>query len=1041
MELEALLAESEWIGALAGRLVRDVHGAEDLAQETRLAALRHRPGGQTSTRPWLATVARNGARLLRRSTGTREAREADRAREQAAQVGLAPEELLANLESQQRVSRLVRELPPELCDVILLSFYEGLSSADIGKLREIPAGTVRWRKKQALELLRERLDDQHDGKRSAWLAALVPLTRPSWRKGTKVASGGAGTGGILATWIAMSTASKAVALAVLLALCSLPLWGGGETAPITDQKSVVLADGSQLPIEAAKEKLLADALPLPASAERVEAPVDEAPGPQGVGRPVTRVQLRVVDAQGRPVARATVTPRLSYELEQANESALQDISPLRLLALKAKLVQVTESDGMARWETDLLQESGVVDFEAVGADYAVGSVSEVLEVGAAMDLGDLTLAPAGSVAGRVLMSDGSQAGRHFVKLARGKPPTEGAELLAWTIDFNPTSVDTSVTAADGAFRFVGVEPGEYFVFTQAPDNSGRVASESFQVIAGKLVDGVQLVRAADTASPPRVVVFGADGKPLVGAYVNLIGSQRGHGGTVNREGEWNFMNTYSHFAGGRLEVSDNTLQHRGQVIDPLPMEPQTIEVHLVAAELTERKVLVVGANGEPVEEFSITIATAEGARTWQAQGNAASLQLPAYPGATFKCIVRARGFEEKTLDDMRSFALPEEWSIQVNPLTGIRGRVVRAGDPVAKAKVVLQRLVTDNRVRTGGDEVTRIEGQVDQGITGKDGEFMVFAPDAGDYVLSISASRSVDAVLDLGELSGLDAIDPLLVELNKGGELRGSVRDPNGDLVPGAYLVLSHPYHDLIRKRSGKDGSYRFRKVPQGNWYLRQVSSFEETFIMGNRNVPEGWEYPTNCHVVAGEVSTFDLDLAPEAGAYVGGYWSALGAEDSVWTAELSCGGWGSNRLDPFLKRWQSQVELQAGEEFRIDAAAGREYSLAIQQANNGSVLRRTVEADELPLVISREFAFAQLELQAPASQSTRASTGQLYLTWAEGKWTFNRSLQPDEQGRYGPLLVPAGSMHVSWEVLGQEAWGELQLELEPGEERLQSLE
>jgi DNA-directed RNA polymerase specialized sigma24 family protein len=60
--IERLLHHSEWLAALARRLVRDGASADDLVQETWLAALRHPPAAGRSVRAWLTTVARRLAR-------------------------------------------------------------------------------------------------------------------------------------------------------------------------------------------------------------------------------------------------------------------------------------------------------------------------------------------------------------------------------------------------------------------------------------------------------------------------------------------------------------------------------------------------------------------------------------------------------------------------------------------------------------------------------------------------------------------------------------------------------------------------------------------------------------------------------------------------------------------------------------------------------------------------------------------------------------------------------------------------------------------
>src|SRR5437762_1726924 len=72
---EALLRHRAWVRRLARRLVSDASAADDVEQETWLAALRRPPPEDRSTRGWLAAVARNAARKFGRGATRRTAHE------------------------------------------------------------------------------------------------------------------------------------------------------------------------------------------------------------------------------------------------------------------------------------------------------------------------------------------------------------------------------------------------------------------------------------------------------------------------------------------------------------------------------------------------------------------------------------------------------------------------------------------------------------------------------------------------------------------------------------------------------------------------------------------------------------------------------------------------------------------------------------------------------------------------------------------------------------------------------------------------------
>src|SRR5262245_36411768 len=61
-----LLDDAGWIRRLARSLVDAEHGAEDVAQQTLLAALRRAPKDPKRLGPWLVRVARNAARTWKR---------------------------------------------------------------------------------------------------------------------------------------------------------------------------------------------------------------------------------------------------------------------------------------------------------------------------------------------------------------------------------------------------------------------------------------------------------------------------------------------------------------------------------------------------------------------------------------------------------------------------------------------------------------------------------------------------------------------------------------------------------------------------------------------------------------------------------------------------------------------------------------------------------------------------------------------------------------------------------------------------------------
>ncbi|HRV83062.1 MAG TPA: RNA polymerase sigma factor, partial [Planctomycetota bacterium] len=74
-ELERLLTHQDWLRALARKLVGDSQAAEDLVQETWMAAMKSPPDPTRPARPWLAGVVRRLASMRARGEGRRARRQ------------------------------------------------------------------------------------------------------------------------------------------------------------------------------------------------------------------------------------------------------------------------------------------------------------------------------------------------------------------------------------------------------------------------------------------------------------------------------------------------------------------------------------------------------------------------------------------------------------------------------------------------------------------------------------------------------------------------------------------------------------------------------------------------------------------------------------------------------------------------------------------------------------------------------------------------------------------------------------------------------
>ena len=171
--VDQLVAETKWLHRVALALVKDEAAADDLTQDTFVVAATEAPIDGRPLRPWLVRVLWNRVRMRTRGSKRRRARE-ERFGELAA-TPMQPDEIVGRIELHRMLAGLVLELPVPQRDVLLLHFFEGLSSSQIGNRLGISAGTVRWRLKSAVDDLRERLERRSPNR--AWVAPLVGLAR------------------------------------------------------------------------------------------------------------------------------------------------------------------------------------------------------------------------------------------------------------------------------------------------------------------------------------------------------------------------------------------------------------------------------------------------------------------------------------------------------------------------------------------------------------------------------------------------------------------------------------------------------------------------------------------------------------------------------------------------------------------------------------------------------------------------------------------------------------------------------------------------
>lgn len=269
-DIERLLSQSDWLAALARKLVGDAATADDLVQDTWIAALQNPPDPDRPVRPWLAGILRRVASMRARAEGRRSWRQRRAARKDELPSAAS---LVGEVDLQQRLSREVLELDEPYRTTLLLRYFHDLPAVEIARRQGIPAGTVRWRLKRGLDDLRGRLDRSF-GDRRSWCLALAGLAR------REPAAGATGT----ATTVAASAA--------ILTVLGLGTWALVDRGRIDDGTDLPRVAELQRPVDAPRPAALELA---ELGARRVGTTAAEAESPGSLN-------LRIVEPRGHATA-------------------------------------------------------------------------------------------------------------------------------------------------------------------------------------------------------------------------------------------------------------------------------------------------------------------------------------------------------------------------------------------------------------------------------------------------------------------------------------------------------------------------------------------------------------------------------------------------------------------------------------------------------------------------------------------------------------------------------------------------------------------
>ena len=474
LDPERLLAQTSWLRALARGIVRDAHLAEEVVQDTLVAALEHGPRDASPgrLRAWLGTVARNFARRSHRSRVTRNYHEQQAARTEATPPIAGAE--LDQVRLERRLAEAVLALDEPYRSAVLLRYRRGLSHAAIAKRQNTSVAAARKRVSRGLAALRTRLDSGSSSSRQAWGAALIAFAEsPQRLVGTTLSVGGiaVGTKALVSTVAAVGIVVSLVAVQRGRADQALTPGAGPDERALAKLEALT---GDE-PGSSRTERL-----PQRAEIEPNEPAAESSPREVV---PSEQVRGRVINEQLEPVAGADVALRLDELSEYSVLDWDRDVEGRELARTR------TDDDGRFAFQL-ALGRAAYLDVESEG--YAVTRVHPVR----AGDEIEVTLTAGATLVGRVVRADGSAVAGARVQGYRGEAPR--------------TRLFRTETDAEGAFEATDLEPGSVQVWV-APHSDASPPVTNLSLRGGESTEahivvpkGLRIegrVTARDTGDP------------------------------------------------------------------------------------------------------------------------------------------------------------------------------------------------------------------------------------------------------------------------------------------------------------------------------------------------------------------------------------------------------------------------------------------------------------------------------------------------------------------------------------------------------------
>ena len=617
-----------------------------------------------------------------------------------------------------------------------------------------------------------------------------------------------------------------------------------------------------------------------------------------------------------------------------------------------------------------------------------------------VDLGEIVLAAAGTLVGRVIDDSGAPiAGAQVVAC----PPGAGGDTRVW-LPFSsfPDGSRAFVTSGEGGvFRLEGVPCGAIELF--ASDDLHLVGRAGpIELGVGERNLGDVVLPAASDAERIAGSVRAQDGAPFEGAMIRLLDE---------REQSIYGSQKRSDAAGRFALLAGPDRTYTLVAYDPSNMRPTRAKgVHAgdLAVELrfVSRGSLDVTAHDErgPVAAFRVVVqAVDRRSLAWSASDALARARVDV-PDETFRVLVMGPEHVPLQLGPFEPTAAPAQLEAALVLAGGIGGVVLADGAPVANAEVHAHTAVEGaeigwmqdgfaSRVATSSVSITRSDAS---------GRFFLRLRSGGRIRVHASAAGRARAVSSWFDLREGERVEDCEFRLPRAGAIEGRVRVAAGVEARGRWIGAGDGEGHVELAQTDADGAFTFPALAPGSWQVRRVHAgnereltHENARVAGRESVP-----PPVFDVVvrAGETTRVDLDLTGEVTCTLEGRLTLGSAPPSGWTVSL--GRSDAQPLDAdgrFTARSDRSGENWLG--FQGDRAT---LSLPLD-------LRPGANAWELDLPVGE----VRLDnLPRPPAREPGAFAGpDFWLEWRAAKVNWSAWLPEDPSASLRFERVPAGHL------------------------------